>query len=162
MGGVDWWAPEKSGNADADFLAGGEHFQAVLSLLAGIRDPEGIDFCSGLIVPPVSHPAEILGTILGGMRQFGPMEYGFIEALVDKAIAGRLPPVCNLNDARWPADYRVGEAKVCAALTLARIARQPDEIIDELIEAIGKKFECVEAVAFIWAVCVAATSGALH
>lgn len=154
---VNWWAPFRSGDADADYAAGQAHFHVALDMLKGLRDPSSLDFYRALIAPVLADPRSILANIVEAMRVSGPMECGFVHALAVKAVAGRAPGVGSGPGVLD--EDRSGEEYAHACLELARIAGV-SFITDELIATIDQTVETSLAPAFVWTVCAAAFAGA--
>jgi len=159
--GFNWWAPVRSGDADTDYLAGVAHFHTALGMLKAVREPASVDFYRGLVAPIAPYPASILATIVGSMRVSGPIECGFVNALTQKAIAGRAPELSEFRET-WPEEVRDGDEHAHTCLELARIFGTPEIVSSELVAAIDQTFENGSSAAFIGTVCMAAAAGALN
>jgi hypothetical protein len=143
--GLNWWLPERSGDAISDYCAGEEHLAAAIDLVDAVRNPF------------------ILANIVGSMRVMDPMECGFIDALASKAMTGRAPPSTDPRDEKLSDAFRWGEAHAHTCLALARIWEMPSLISDDLTGiVVDQTYKGDFAVAFIWTVCVTATTGALN
>ena len=155
--GVNWWLPMRSGDAAADYKAGIAHFETALSMLhASLAG----DFYSALGSPIALNYFCFLPRILGGMKSIGPIEAGFIDALVRKASVGSsplaMPPEVSDFD-------REGERHAHFCLWAARSPGPwPEIILSELLAALDGTFECGNPRAFVWTICLAASSGGRH
>jgi hypothetical protein len=149
--GINWWAPARAGNDAADFATGRAHFETALSLLHGHA-------AGDFYWPrPMIDLFSFLPDILAGMRSIGAIERGFLDALVCKAVVGCAPP--PLPDHPTISEFdRAGEglAELCIQIGSREL------ILTELISAIDKTFDCGNPRAFIWTVCLAASSGGRH
>ena len=93
------------------------------------------------------------------MQMTAPMECGFLRALAQKAVAGRLP-VLDLTE--WSDEDRHGVEHAHACIDLARLVGAPDFIYDEMVSVVDQTFNSEIAPGFVWAICVAAAAGALN
>lgn len=152
--GIDWWAPAWAGDDTADFAAGTAHFEAAASLL---HAHSAGAFGAALAFDHFS----FLPDILAGMRVIGPIERGFLDALVRKASVGCAPP--SLPDHPSISHFdRAGEGFAQLCLAVARASASRELIFNELNAAIDRTFECGNPRAFIWTICLAASSGGRH
>lgn len=156
--GIDWWAPARAGDDAADFAAGRAHFEAALSLL---HAHSAGDFYSNFGSRPVFDHFSFLPEILAGMSVIGPIERGFLDALVCKARVGCTPPA--LPDYPWISNFdRAAEGMAELCLLVARSGGGPELILTELTSALDRTFECGNPRTFIWTICLAASSGGRH
>lgn len=158
---IDWWRPDRSGDPLIDFAVGVDHLRSALKVFAGVADRESIDFYKAFLMPGVARPfpSNALANVVMAMSVTENMECGFLAALANKAMIGRVP--LEAAHQGWTEEDYHGRDWACACIELARETGAPEIIFTELVTAINQTFED-GAEAFIWTCCVAATAGALN
>jgi hypothetical protein len=149
----NFWGPERSGNKANDYATGQRHFQTALAFA---RANQSNNF---------------LANIVGAMCNVGagPMELGFLDLLSCKATYARLPDpisramadnvigLCGISEE----EIRAGESEACECLQFARECRCPEFIQNLMVEVINREMP-YGSLTFMWTVCGAAYTGALH
>lgn len=145
----NFWAPERSGCPELDYLAGRRHFESALAFA----------HCHG--------SPSFIANVVGCMCNVGcgPMESGFIDALSCKAIYGRAPDPLSQDAVRQlgfsEGEFRADECEAREIMEIARFYRRPD-IIGELVRAAVNRELGNGILPFLWTVCAAAYLGAAN
>lgn len=154
-GSLVWWQPNRTGDDNRDYEAGGQCFD--MAVLA-IRQLEASAQC-------------VLANIISGMRQVGPVERGFIDRLAAKATYACIPEPASDFMAASAADLsggvltvesiRAGESYAREMIEVARLAEAPFIIADDIADIVNGHGHYGGA-GYIWTMCAAAGSGAAN